>query len=539
MTINPSQNLVNLMGQIKAQNGNEKANIVNDSEKQQILDAVKNMQSSGMTEEQIDANLKFIQSELQVTNISANYEIKGENNINKTGATTFKFDMKPKETNDIKGFCKDYQPIASEDAKNGKDPQFKALFKNEKNFLIVDQNTGDIKGFYDKDTDGGKTKVNKNDKGVTTSVVGNGNKLPEGMPTNIKDVIKEDFGRYGANLVSKFPNNEEGAKKFLEALSTIPGNNGNKNISLDNAKELLSYIHTGANTEGKANVQQLQCLLRGMTGDKGIDISNKNNPVGGDNAYGYATTLQVRSLDAFINKNCEPASLEITVSDKPPLLKGNPIFLIDRSGSMQSETSSLSKTLGKFLEDGGNYRVATYQDNSSKTGDLRLVNNGQTMDSKKTLEQLSNKQNFSNTQNVGNQESGIKNTSQLLNSGKIPDNTGNPTENIIMFTDELDTLVSGAVGPGTLKVAEDNFDKMINAAKDKNYKPVVIFNAGSDSAPKYIAVDLSTLKDKLAEKGKKFSDVCSTYEGNTALDFNKINSILNLKSETQMEKLTF
>jgi len=39
-------------------------------------------------------------------------------------------------------------------------------------------------------------------KGVTISVSGNGVALPEGMPRNIKDVIKQDFSRYGADLES-------------------------------------------------------------------------------------------------------------------------------------------------------------------------------------------------------------------------------------------------------------------------------------------------------------------------------------------------
>jgi hypothetical protein len=345
MCVRVSQSVVDLVARVKAANGSEKANFVNNTEQQQILDAVKQMQQSGMTEEQIDANLRYIQSELQITNVSVNYEIKGENRINQTGPTTFKFEIKPKETSDIKAFCKDYEKIAKNDAKDGKDPQYQVLSKNERNFLIVDPDTGNIRGYYDANNPNGTT-VQKNEKGVTISVSGNGVALPEGMPTNIKDVIKQDFSRYGANLVKKFPNNEEGAKELLKALSTLPGNKDNKNLTLENAKELLSYIHTGANTQGKSNVQQLQCLLRGMTGDKSVDISNKNNPKGGDNAYGYATTLQVRSLDAYISKNCGSASVQITVDDSiPPLLRGKHVFLIDRSGSMAAEIANLRKCL--------------------------------------------------------------------------------------------------------------------------------------------------------------------------------------------------
>jgi len=535
----PSQGIVNLVSQIKQQNGSEKANFINANEQQQLTEAVRKMQQSGMSEEQIKTNLEYIRSELQVTNVTANYEIKGADNIGKPGATTFKFDIQPKNSGGIKGFCTDYEQRATQDARSGQDPQYQVLSKDPKNFLIVDQDTGNIRGYYDRNNPNG-TVVNKNANRVTTSVRGNGLPLPEGMPTNIKDVIKQDFARYGANLVNKFPNNEDGAKKFLEALSNIPGNKNNRNLTLDNAKELLSYIHTGANTEGKANVQQLQCLLRGMTGETGIDISDKNNPKGGDNAYGYATTLQVRSLDAFI-ASCEPTSVEITANDKPPLLRGNPVFLIDRSGSMKQETSSLSQTIGKFLEDGGNYRIATYQD-SGVQGDLRLVNNGQGMDSRKALQQLTNQNNFSNSSGIGNQESGIRNANQLLNS--LPNNNGNPTENLIMFTDEADTLVPGLAPDGLnngkrgVQLAEQQFDNMIKNAKEKNYKPVVIFH--NDQTNQYVAIDLTNLKQKLAEKGKSFADVCSFYQNKgTAIDFNKVASILGLEWKTKMEDLQF
>jgi len=319
MCVRVSQSVVDLVARVKAPNGSEKANFVNSTEQQQILDAVRQMQQSGMSEEQIDANLRYIQSELEITNVSVNYEIKGENRIGQTGPTTFKFEIKPKETYDIRASCTDYEERAKNDADRGEDPQYHVLSKNKRNFLVVDQETGNIRGYYDADNSNGTT-VKKDKNGVIISVSGNVAPLPEGMPTNIRDVIKQDFSRYGTNLVEMFPNNEEGAKKLLEALSRIPGNEENQNLTLENVRELLSYIHTGANTQGKSNVQELQRLLTGMTGSTGVDISDKNNPKGGDNAYGYATTLQVRSLGAYISKNCG-ASVEITADDEPPTVK--------------------------------------------------------------------------------------------------------------------------------------------------------------------------------------------------------------------------
>jgi len=257
MDVSPA--LKKMMAEITAERkGNEKEakNFINGSEKQELLNFVTGMKYA-MSEEQIRTNLQFIKDTLDKTNLSASYKIKGEDNINKPGATVFEFFLKPNGASDFMAFCKDFESRASKDAYEGKDPQYKALSENDDNFLIIDPESGRVKGYYNAKNPNG-TEVIKNGQGVVTSVKGDGVKLT-GMPENIKDVIKQDFTRYGTNLVKNFPNDKEGvgAKKFLEALKTIPGNQKNANLTLENAKELLSYIHTGANTQGKVDVRQL------------------------------------------------------------------------------------------------------------------------------------------------------------------------------------------------------------------------------------------------------------------------------------------
>ena len=129
----------------------------------------------------------------------------------------------------------------------------------------------------------------------------------------------------------------------------IPGNSGNSLLVDDAmAKELLSYIHTGKNTSGVTDVKELQVLLNQLTGQSGKDINNKNNPVKVDDAYGYATTLQVRSLAAAVTEK--------------PLLSGNPIVIVDGSASMMAEIDQLENSLTELAGTDSKFSLGRFGD---------------------------------------------------------------------------------------------------------------------------------------------------------------------------------
>jgi hypothetical protein len=196
-----------------------------------------------------------------------------------------------------------------------KDKQYVTLKADKENYLKYDK-SGNVTG----------VRVARN---VTTK--------PEdlGINTKLSEVIKADFTKNG-NIDEIFPNTEEGAKKFLEALKKLPGNESNP-PTLQDAKDLLNFIHTG--TDGKGTrptpvnqdgslgkppgpVQRLQILLEKCCGTMGEDIRGKNTPKGGDDHYGYATTLQIRALSAELSTGNQPGDVNLSetarVQDRNP-----------------------------------------------------------------------------------------------------------------------------------------------------------------------------------------------------------------------------
>ncbi|RYX97270.1 hypothetical protein EON78_05465 [bacterium] len=177
----------------------------------------------------------------------------------------------------------------------------------------------------------------------------------------MKEVVKNDFKMH-ADLTKVFPNTEEGAQKFLGTLQKLPGNSAGKPTITD-AKDLLNFINTGSDGKGEGpsvgnnpgKIQRLQVLLEKCCGTMGEEIRGKNTPKGGDDHYGYATTLQIRALSGAINNEAKintPTQIEskgdgqILDKDFTKLIPENKQVMIamDVSGSMNgNDRSTLTK----------------------------------------------------------------------------------------------------------------------------------------------------------------------------------------------------
>lgn len=409
----------------------------------------------------------------------------------------------------------DYEQIAKADKS---DTQFQKLYEYPQNFITYDPATGKITGAQivadgeTKRAADGNLQTSKTDAPVTE--------------TTMDELIVNDFKKYASPpLTELFTNDEKGIKDFVQALKNIPGNANNPNINEKNAKELLSYIHTGKNTSGKVDVKQLQQLLNGLTGKTGGTISDKNNPPGGDDKYGFATTLQVRSLAAMIPKN---------------ILSGNPVILVDTSGSMKKELGELTSTMGQIVNKGGTYHIGRFGDtgqigvdknnkpvyendmNWKTDGDndsKNKVNKG--VDAKTAIDGLNkiSKEDI----NKGSNESGIR--AGLLALGEL-EKTSTP-ENLLMFTDE------GDKGLGDL-------GKLLSQARDKGYRPIIIYH--NDTTNKYSAIDLTTIGDKISEYNSKHPDAplnlsTSFKNGEYQIDWKLVISKLGIPQENQIKDL--
>jgi len=152
MSVRVSQSVVNLVARVKAANSHEKANFVNNEERQQILDEVEKMRQSGMTEKEIDENLMYIQSELRMTNVSVKYE------INKSEPNKFKFEIKPK--NKMEEIFENIESLKKIDSKDNKN--------NKKDNMIT---LGELKEVAKKDGKEGLSKEDLSIMGIKDELV--------------------------------------------------------------------------------------------------------------------------------------------------------------------------------------------------------------------------------------------------------------------------------------------------------------------------------------------------------------------------------
>ncbi|MFN8674487.1 MAG: hypothetical protein U0457_20700 [Candidatus Sericytochromatia bacterium] len=408
---------------------------------------------------------------------------------------------------------------ATRDANDGKDPQFKSLSENSENFISYDEKTGAIKGFSVV-TD--KSTLDSNTGKYSTKL----EPTPEGVgATQMQDLIKNDFTRYNKSIIDKFPKEADGSisdatvDKFVKALQGLPGNSGNTSVTPENARELLSYVHNGQNTSGKVKVDELQGLLKSMTGKTGDNISGANN-LKLDGRYGFATTLQVRSLSAML--------------DTPTLLKGNPVILMDTSGSMSGEMKDLSRTVGQIIDPNNTYKIGRFGDTGNGGSDMEWVSSKagvisegvkvNTTDANTTKTLLGDMSTKYGAKAKGGTESSIRAGYLALRDANLP--KAATQENILLFTDEGDK-------------GKSDFDNLIKLASAKNYKPIVVYH--NDKTNMYYAIDLTTLKADLAAKGTSIDKMGGSGPNNSdtyEIDWSKVVSTLNTPAKPDIKSLS-
>lgn len=411
------------------------------------------------------------------------------------------------------------EKIAARDASSGKDPQFKALSQNTENFIAYESNSGKIKGYqmvdeksnYDKLTGKYSTSLKTNVEGVNEP--------------QMQNIIKNDFVKYNASIIEKFPKEADNSfsdptiDKFVKALQALPDNADNQNITPDNAKKLLSYVHDGQNPSGKVVVAELQGLLKSMTGETGKNISDANN-LKIDGRYGFATTLQVRSISAML--------------DTTPLLKGNPVILMDTSASMSQEMRALSNTVGQIVDPKNTYKIGRFGDTGHNGRDVQWnslknaqvseesnLTNSTSMNSTSTKSLLGEMSKKYGTNSKGSDESSVR--AGFLALQKLP--PAPQKENLLLFTDEGDNNKA-------------DFKNLIKEANNKNYNPVVIYH--DDKSKLYYAIDLSKLDTNLTEKGSSIDKMTGKGSNDQVyeISWNKVVESLNIQGKSDIKSLS-
>jgi hypothetical protein len=347
-TIGPSQSFKDLLAESKKANGGEAANVINQSEadaiKAKILEETKGLSESD-TKAYIQQAETLLKSEFTGTNVTSQFNLTdGSQDIDKPSVFSFKINGEvkqpappPKVNTNVN--VTDYE-------KTDKDQQFTTLKANPNNYIKYD-------------TNGNVTGVVLAGKGTKTAA-------ETGVGSTVSDVIQNDFKLHG-DLTKVFPNTDDGAKQLLAALQKLPGNSPGK-PSLQDAKDLLNFIHKGTDGKGEGpsvdknsvnepgKVQRLQVLLEKCCGTMGEEIRGKNTPAGGDDRYGYATTLQIRALSGAIQVDPSKAPAPVKVDstgegqsfdhDFTSIIPENKqvMIAIDTSGSMSgNDRQTLTK----------------------------------------------------------------------------------------------------------------------------------------------------------------------------------------------------
>lgn len=370
----PSQSFRDLVTDAKKANGKEAANIINKEEASAIKNKLfEEVRSGNMTETEAVQYMKeaeaYLASEFKNTNVS---DIKigiSDGSLDLDLGTSFDLEISgtiPTEgpkTKEVKASVQDYQQKAESDPD---DKQYEILSKNKSNYIDYDSQ-GNAKGVHTFKNNPDGSPALKNGKPVYDKFV----ELPQGTAPNISDIIVNDFNKYADPPLAKtFPNNDKGANELFNALSKLDGvsTQGKDALTINDVKDLLNFIHTGTDGKGIENsVKRIQNLLEKATGDIGTEIREKNTRTGGDDMYGYATTLQIRSLAGSINEQIKNEEVPFSETGKVDLKDAYEtkdiktwLYVGDRSGSMEKKQSAfgeLFKDKEMFNED-AKYTIA-------------------------------------------------------------------------------------------------------------------------------------------------------------------------------------
>ena len=355
-----SQQLKDLVKNAKAENKNEKVNVVNQSEADIISNKISE-ETKGMSEtdatKYVAAAEKYLNSEFQNTNVKSTFKLTdGTSNLKE--ATKFTFNISGKIENK-KELPQDPKLVA-----NGVD-----FNKEEKNTL--------------KDSPDGEKIIKRYDY-----LASDKNNSLTGKP-ELNNASKEDL----KGLKETFGND---ANKFLNALKENPKF---QTANIEDAKTILKYANEGC--KSKDDVIKLQQSLKNVGPDLKERFEKNGKDLGSgkgiDAQYGFATMEGVRYLSSVMKKadpKVETETKEIKSEASQELLdKGDFTTLIpedrqvmvavDVSGSMTGTDKATLNKYDKVVKDNPKSDIGfmTFNSNSDGSGGEVMFKPGQSNNS--------------------------------------------------------------------------------------------------------------------------------------------------------------
>lgn len=452
--------------------------------KSQLLKEAGNIQDEGQLVDFIKEAETFLKSEFTGTNVNAEFTLSDKSKELKE-PTTFSFNIKGSIKKDAPPPKVEFDAKVTNYLEIDKDKQFTTLTANRANYVKYDA-SGNITGV----SIAGKGTIKPEDAGIEAK--------------DLKSLIMSDFSHH-ADL-KKIPNTEEGAKLLWTALQKLPGNTPDK-PSLDDAKALLSFIHTGTDGKGDAPtpflkdksgnimmdannkpmkdnsqpgpVQRLQVLLERCSGTMGEEIRGLNTPPGGDDNYGYSTTLQIRALSGALNvTNFDaPPAEEVSAEGKGELRDLIPsdrqvMIALDVTGSVKQADGSGAVSVNNYQKTvsenpTSDVGIMVYQSNAGSPNSGQVLFKPGEVDkiADKELKALGDAQTKLDKAkaNVSNAQNKVDNAQAEMDAakGRISDATTKVNEAYKKWQAEL---TKSPQDKNAVKIAKDEYD---NAKKEK------------------------------------------------------------------------
>ena len=446
-----SQQLKEIVKNVKAENKNEKANVVNQSEadviSKKISEETKGM-SEVETKKYVEAAEKYLNSEFQNTNVKSTFKLT-DGTTNLKEATKFTFNISGKIEN------KKEIPQESKQMADGVD------------FNTKEKNT--LKGSPDGEKIIKRYDYLSSDK--NNSLTGK----PELNSASKEDLkgLKESFGND--------PN------KFLNALKENPKF---KDAKLEDAQTILKFANEGCKSE--KDVKTLQQSLKNV----GPDLKErfeKNGKNGGiDGAYGFATMEGVRYLSSVV-KTPEPkidittkdisSDAQVENKDEEPSTKKivNWVMGCDSSSSMAPKLAMYGKLFQneEMFNKDAKYTIGESQDLEQKVNVL-----AKNADSKTASDVMNKQSNFASDKGESMKESGVTQVYNMINN-KPPLKEEQKPSGLMIVTDAKEQ------NPKMI-------DKLLNEAKRQGYSQITI----------------AALQDKVASEGNRKENTMITIDLN-------------------------
>jgi len=418
-----SQQLKDLVKNAKAENKNEKANVVNQNEADLISNKISE-ETKGMSEtdatKYVAAAEKYLNSEFQNTNVKSTFKLTdGTSNLKEATKFTFNISGKIETKKEL--------------------PQDPKLVANGVDFNKEEKNT--LKGSPD-----GEKIIKRYDY-----LASDKNNSLTGKP-ELNSASKEDL----KGLKETFGND---ANKFLAALKENPKF---QTANIEDAKTILKYANEGC--KSKDDVIKLQQSLKNVGPDLKERFEKNGKDLGSgkgiDAQYGFATMEGVRYLSSVMKKadpKVETETKEIKSEASQELLdKGDFTTLIpedrqvmvavDVSGSMTGTDKATLNKYDKVVKDNPKSDIGfmTFNSNSDGSGGEVMFKPGE---SNKSIS---------------------KESSKLDKESKKLDEISKKLEPQIKITDDAKKLWMSTKGPQKSELYEKYQNENQKLAKLKN-----------------------------------------------------------------------